>query len=317
MPAMKAAARFAISAFILATAFVPPLCAQGSSQNQSPEIDAVKQGMQMERDGKLNDALALYENSLKTMPKSYALNLATGGVLDLLGRNGEARDYFEKAVASADSPQYKAMAQRSIAMSYAFQADCKQAAAAEEDVFNYYVSTGDFYQQGEMSDEAARVCLDAGDFDAAEKLYRRGRDVGMQEKDIKPARVDLWNFRWENAEARLAARRGNHDEAEKHVAAAKAILDKGTNPEQAPFMPALVGYVDFYGGDYEAALEQFQQANQRDAFIQCMMAQSYEKLGQKDKAIEFYQKAGGALSHNPPAAYAVPLSKKRLAELQN
>lgn len=313
---MKAAARIVLSALALVVG-AAPLCAQGARQNQGPEMDAVKQGMQLQRDGKLNDALTLYENALKTVPQSYALHLAAGGVLDLLGRNDEARREFKTAVATAGTPQYKAMAQRSIAMSFAFQGDCHGAADAEEQVFDFYVGQKDFYQQGEMSDEAARVCLDSGDFDTAEKLYHRGYDVGLQEPDIKPARVDLWNFRWENAQARLAARRGNHEEAEKHVAVAKAIFDKGTNPEQAPFMPALIGYVDFYGEDYKSALDELQKANQRDAFIQCMIAQTYEKLGDKEKAIDLYQKAGSALSHNPPAAYAVPFSKKKLSSLQN
>jgi hypothetical protein len=47
---------------------------------------------------------------------------------------------------------------------------------------------------------------------------------GLKEPDIKPARQDLWNFRWEHAQARIAARRGDQAEAQKHVAAAKAIL---------------------------------------------------------------------------------------------
>jgi hypothetical protein len=46
-----------------------------------------------------------------------------------------------------------------------------------------------------------------------------------------------------------------------------------------------------------------------------MIGQTYEKLGEKDKAIEFYCKAAGATSHNPAAAYAVPFSKKKLASL--
>jgi hypothetical protein len=42
------------------------------------------------------------------------------------------------------------------------------------------------------------------------------------------------------------------------------------------------------------------------------MGQTYEKLGEKDKAMEFYRKASAATSHNPAAAYAVPFSKKKL-----
>jgi tetratricopeptide (TPR) repeat protein len=113
----------------------------------------------------------------------------------------------------------------------------------------------------------------------------------------------------------LRRRRGNQPEAQKHVAAAKASLNKGTNPEQAQFLPYLQGYVAFYSGDYKTALDELLKANQNDPFIECMIGQTYEKLGDKDKAIEFYGKASGAISHNPAAAYAVPFSKKKLASL--
>ena len=41
-----------------------------------------------------------------------------------------------------------------------------------------------------------------------------------------------------------------------------------------------------------------------------MMGQTYEKLGEKDKAVEYYRKASTAISHNPASAYAVPFAKK-------
>ena len=46
-----------------------------------------------------------------------------------------------------------------------------------------------------------------------------------------------------------------------------------------------------------------------------MIAQTYENLGDEEKSIEFYRKAATAIAHNPAAAYAVPLSKKKLASL--
>jgi tetratricopeptide (TPR) repeat protein len=110
-------------------------------------------------------------------------------------------------------------------------------------------------------------------------------------------------------------RRGNLSEAQDHVTAAKAILDKGAIPEQAQFFPYLRGYVGFYGQDYKTAMEELLTANQNDPFIQCLLGQTYEKVGEKDKAIESYRKAAAAIAHNPPAAYAVPFAKKRLASL--
>lgn len=311
---------FALSILLASSA----LFAQGPAERQQPEF--IKQGRQLMREGKLDEALALYRRTLQSSPNStnsIDANIAAGNVLDLMGRGSEARNYFEKAIDSAGTPEGKAMAERSLAISYAFEANCPKAGEYERRVFEYYGTLKNFFQQGEVADEAARTCIDASPerrganagLDAAARWYRLGHDTGLKEPDIKPDRVDLWNFRLEHAEARLAARRGDQTEAQKHVAAAKAILDKGKIPQQAQFFPYLEGYVAFYGGDYKSALADFLKSNQNDPFVQCMTARTYEKLGDKAKAIDSYREAAAAISHNPPAAYAVPFAKKRLAAL--
>jgi tetratricopeptide (TPR) repeat protein len=311
---MKATISAIPRSFLVLSAFLTPLLAQTpGGQPQQPEF--IRQAQQLMREGKLDDALALYRETLQASPNSVPANIAAGSVLDLKGQVEEARKYFAKAIEAADTPEHRAMAQRAMAMSYAFEGNCTKTIGYEWQVFDYYGSVKNLYQQGEIADEAARVCIDSGDLDTAYHWYQVGHDTGLKEPDIKAARQDLWDFRWEHAQARIAARRGNQSEAQKHVAAAKAILDKETNPEQALFFPYLKGYVAFYGGDYKAALEELLKGNQNDPFIQCMIGQTYEKLGDKDKALEYYRKASAAISHNPPAAYAVPFSKKRLALL--
>lgn len=286
--------------------------AQAPAQQQQQQPEFIRQGQQLMREGKLEEALTLYRQTLRTSPESLPANVAAGNVLDLMGRGEEARKYFAKAINAADTPEHKAMAQRAMAMSYAFEGNCKKTVEHEQQVFDHFGGAKNFFQQGEIADEAARVCLDSGDLDAAYKWYKVGHDTGLEEPDMKPARKDLWEFRWEHAQARIAARRGEQAEAQKHVAAAKAVLDKGTNPEQAQFFPYLKGYVAFYAGDYKAALEELQKANQNDPFIQCLIAQTYEKLGEKEKSVECYRKAAAAVAHNPSAAYGVPLAKKKL-----
>ena len=311
---MKATVAPILCGFLAFSVSVAPILAQAPvSQQEQPEF--VKQGQQLMREGKLDAALALYRQTLQISPNSLPANLAAGSVLDLMERGEEARQYFVKAIQVADTPEHKAMAQRATAISYAFEGNCKKTIQYEQQVFDYYGSVKNFFQQGEIADEAARVCIDSGDLDTAYDWYQKGHETGLKEPDIKPARQDLWEFRWEHATARIAARRGNQAEAQKHVTAAKTILDKGTNPEQAVFLPYLQGYVAFYAGDYKTALEELLKANQNDPFIQCMIGQAYEKLSANDKAIESYRKASTAIAHNPGAAYAVPLAKKKLALL--
>ena len=71
-----------------------------------------------------------------------------------------------------------------MAMSYAFEGNCDKTIEYEQQVFDFYGSVKNFFQQGEIGDEAARVCLDSGDLNTASKWYEIGRDTGLKEPDI-------------------------------------------------------------------------------------------------------------------------------------
>lgn len=249
-----------------------------------------------------------------------------GSRLDWEGKGLEARKVFQKAIDTAPTPAAKANAQRAMAMSWAFEGNCKKTAEYEEMVIAYWKTQEQsepetaFYQQGEMANEAARVCIDNGDLDAAYDLYKKGRELGLKQPNIPRARKDLWDYRWEHAQARIASRRGNKAEAEKHIDAAKAALadmkdaDAKLYEQQAAFLPYLTGYVALYTGDYKSALADFEKSNQNDAFIQCLIGMTYEKLGNETKAMEAYRKAAETRGHNPPAAFAHHLTRNKLAK---
>ncbi len=296
-----------------ATALVMALSLPAQTQPAQTQPDFLRQGRQLIQEGKAEDALGLYQAILKSTPDSLPANNAAGSLLDWMGRGDEARKYFSKTIDIAPDAKAIAAAQRAMAMSWAFSGNCKKTVGFEQLVYQYYVTINDFYQQGEVADEAARVCLDAGDLDTAYQWYLTGHLAGLRQPDITPDRKSLWAFRWEHAQARIAARKGNQTEADKHVNAAQALIDSDSEVAkgQARFLPYLVGYVAFYRGDYEAALAQFAKADQSDPFIQCMLGDTYEKLGRKDAALAAYRKAAATTSHNPPAAYARPYAAKR------
>jgi len=282
-----------------------------SAQAPGDPGDFIKQGQALARLGKPDDALTMYRNALTLAPNSYPANSGAGVALDLKGDYAEARKYFARAIAVAQSAD-KIRALRDMAISYAFDRNCKDASTYARQAYDLELAARDFYNAGEVADEAARICIDAGDLDSASNWYRTGHDAGLREPDIKPDRRDLWEFRWEHAQARVAARRGDQAGAKQHVEAARSVLAKGDNPQQEQYLPYLEGYVAFYGGDYKTALRQFQQAAQNDAFILCMVAQTYEKLGRESDAMDYYRRALAFTTHNPPVAYARPLARKKV-----
>jgi tetratricopeptide (TPR) repeat protein len=273
--------------------------------------DLVLQGQKLSRDGKLDDALALYRQALDKSPDLYEGHLASGIALDLKGNYTEAHEHFTKAIelAPADS---KPQAQRAMAVSYVFEGNTFKAAEFDLQVFNVRLAKNDSVGAAEICNELGRIYLDAGDPDHAYKWYKMGYNTMTHKPDLSDADKNLWLFRWESAQARVAARRENPDEAKQHVAAAKVALGEAKNPEQMKFYPYLTGYVAFYTGDPKVAITELQNADQHDPMVLALIAQAHEKLGDTAQAKVAYQKVLESMVHNPANAYARPLAKKKL-----
>jgi tetratricopeptide (TPR) repeat protein len=246
--------------------------------------------------------------------------------LDSEGRTADARAIAQQVIDTASSPAARAAANRFIAMSYAFDGDCAKTVEHEEKVIDYWKTREQaepqnaFYQQGEMANEAARVCIDLGQLDVAERHYRRGTELGLKEPEPKTHPKSLWDYRLAHALARLAARRGDAAEAKRQVAEARRILD--ADPKMAAaqerFYPYLTGYVALYTNDLGTAESDLTKAlaiqgNQNDPFMHVLLATTYEKMGQPDKAKALYEKAYTlATAHNPPSAFARPYARKKI-----
>jgi tetratricopeptide (TPR) repeat protein len=238
----------------------------------------------------------------------------------------QARVLFQAVIDQASEPADLAAAQRRMAMHYGFMGDCANAVRYEEMVISYWVTREDaepqnaFYQEGEMANEGARVCIDSGDLDTAERMYRRGYMLGLMEPEPRTHPKSLWDFRLAHALGRIAARRGDKAEAERQVALARQALDSdpAMAEQQERFFPYLAGYVALYTGDLAAAERTFTQlleirGNQSDPFMNSLLGMTYERMGRQAEAEEIYRKAYDlARAHNPPAAFARRFTRAKL-----
>jgi tetratricopeptide (TPR) repeat protein len=100
---MRVSIRAIASALFIMLGSLAPLFAQAPAQQEQPEF--VKQGQYLIREGKPEEALALYRQTLQASPDSLVANVAAGSVLDLMGKSEEARKYFTKAIDVADTPE--------------------------------------------------------------------------------------------------------------------------------------------------------------------------------------------------------------------
>src|SRR5256885_16385132 len=116
---MKATIAVIPRAFLVLSASLAPLLAQTpSTQQQQPEF--IREGQQLMREGKLDDALALYRRTLETSPNSVAANIAAGGGVGLPGGGQEGPEDFAPGIGGAETPRHKGKARNAKGMSYGF-----------------------------------------------------------------------------------------------------------------------------------------------------------------------------------------------------
>ncbi len=302
-----------ISMLCITTAAIAqqPAAPQAPAPAPGSPADLVQQGRKLSRDGRQDDALVLYQRAVVTSPDLYDAHLAMGIAFDLKGDYGQAQEHFTKAIegAPADSKQ---QALREMAVSYVFTGDAFKAAKSELEVFNARMAKNDLIGGAEICNELARIYLELGDSDHAAKWYGMGYQTASHKEDLTDADKNLWLFRWESAQARVAARRGQADEARQHVAAARAALDKANNPDQQRFFPYLTGYVAFYTGDNKTAIADLLKADQHDPLILALLGEAYEKTGDAATAKTYYHKVLDVNSHNAMNGIARPLAQKKL-----
>jgi tetratricopeptide (TPR) repeat protein len=291
-----------------------PQASQPAQSKTAEAMELVKQGQKLSGAGKEDEAIALYQRALELDPDLYDPQLYMGVALDLQGKYPEAHQHLAKAIELA-SEQQTTQALRVMAVSYAFERNTDKASEYERRAFDLQSNWKKYDDAAGTANELARIYLESGDIDNAFQWYQTGRQTGLKKPNITEAEKDLWTFRWEAAEARIAARRGNKQEAQQHLAVLKSILDKNDNPDQARFYPYLAGYVALYTEDYKTAIAELQKAEQKDPFVLCLLAQAYEKSGDKAQAVSYYQQVLTINLHNPSNAFARPLAKEKLTQL--
>jgi tetratricopeptide (TPR) repeat protein len=246
--------------------------------------------------------------------------------LDRDGETTRARAIYQSVLDTTSDARAKAAVQRSMAMSYAFDGDCANTVKYEQMVIEYWKTQESvdpqnaFYQEGEMANEGARVCIDSDDLDAAEHWYREGYRMGLLEPEPRTHPKSLWDYRLAHALARIAAHRGNADEAQRHIAEARHALDSDPKMAEAQeqYFPYLVGYVALYTNDLVTAERELTKSMglmQNDPFQVVLLGMTFEKKGDQAKATELYQKAFDmATGSNPPNVHSRAFTRKKLGK---
>ncbi|HEY2904739.1 MAG TPA: tetratricopeptide repeat protein [Vicinamibacterales bacterium] len=274
-------------------------------------LELVKQARKLNSEGKQDAAIAMYQEALQRSPDLFDAHYGLGIALDLAGRFADARQHFAKAIAIAPE-EGKNQAITAMAVSYAFAGDAKGSSTFYRQLYDRQMASDTYGGAAETANALGRVYLESGDLDNALKWYQTGYETVRRQRDLPGPLVDLSEMRWAHARARIAARKGDAEHARAEMATAKAILDKGTNPDENIQYPYLAGYVNLFLGSYAAAVSELQQANQQDPFVLVLLAQAYEKSGDAAKAHDTYEKVIASNAHNVNNAFARAMARKKI-----
>ncbi|MFP5379914.1 MAG: tetratricopeptide repeat protein [Vicinamibacteria bacterium] len=275
----------------------------------------VEAGRGLVMEGRLDEGEARYREALAADPDHFDALLSLGIVLDLKAQYGEARQHLQRAIDVAPEDRRR-QALVTMAISYAFERDIDGALTFYQPVFDAQVAAGDMTGAGASANAIGRIFLEAGEGRLARDWYERGFALSRQQTNQAEADLLLWDLRWLHAEARIAARLGDIDEARRHVAAFETMMRRrGRLDEDLAIYQYLKGYVGLYAGDYAVAIEELSKGNLEDPFITDLLGRAYEGAGDLARAREFYQLTLTRNGHSIQNAFARPHAAARLAVL--
>ncbi len=296
-----------LAAFVLAAA--PRQVADETKQN-------LALAQKMIQSGDVAGAVTFLEKVVAGAPQSAEAHLALGRALDLDGKNKAARQHLEQAI-SLSTNVTRTQALAAMGVSWAFEAKADEAARYYQRIFDAQMQANDRGGAAGSANALGRIYLESGDLAKAEQWYRTGYETAKQIPELPANQAALWAMRWHHALGRLAARRKNAAAAAEHAAQVKALLEKVDSDNQRPFYPYLLGYIAFYAGDVRRAVDELLQGDQRDPFVLGLIAQAYEKLGDRVKAREYYEMVMAVPSHSINTAFARPKARAFLARSAN
>jgi tetratricopeptide (TPR) repeat protein len=294
-------------AVLLAAAVSLAVAQQPADQTK----ENLTQAQKLMESGDVAGAVTLLQATVKAAPQSSEAHLALGRALDLDGDHKTARRHLEQAISLAtDSNRNQALS--AMGVSWAFESKPDEAARYYQRIFDAQTQAKDRGGAAGTANALGRIYLESGNLDKAEQWYRTGHETAKQIPELPENQIALWEMRWHNAQGRIAARRKNASAAAEHAKLAKSALDKSGNKNQQAFHPYLLGYIAFYGGQYKQAIDDLLQGDQQDPFILGLIAQAQEKLGDRLKAREFYEKVMAVPFHSINTAFARPRARAYL-----
>lgn len=271
--------------------------------------------------GKYDAAMPYFEAALKLDNGTARAYSFLGNCFLLKENYAQARENFQAAISKVGPDASPFQPFFGITFSYLYEGKPEPALKNEEEFLARYLRNGSTtgpngFPAVWIYNNMARINLEFGNTAEAIRLYEEGYKT-VPGSSIDSTQKLVWYGRLFHGKARTLARMGKHEEAWKMAEQIKQMIESGgkEGEEYWDSYHYVAGYVKLESGDYAAAAEHLEQANQSDPFHKLLLARANLKLGKKDYALEIYRDIAKFSTSNMERALAYPEAKKMVAQL--
>ncbi len=271
--------------------------------------------------GKYDAARPYFEAALKLDNGTARVYSLLGNCLLLKENYAQARENYQAAISKVGPDASPFQPFFGITFSYLYEGKPEPALKNEDEFLARYLRNGSTtgpngFPPVWIYNNMARIQLEFGNTTEAMKLFDKGYET-VPGSSIDSTEKLVWYGRLFHGKARALARMGQHEEAWQIAEQIKQMIENG-GKEGEQYWQAyyyVAGYIKLESGDYKAAAELLEQADQTDPFQKLLLARANLKLGKKDYALEIYRDIAKFGTSNMERALAYPEAKKMVAQL--
>ena len=299
LPALAAAAARPTSTVTSAASQAPAPAADKPSAQASDPRQLAAQARRLTTSGKIDEAVALFNNALGS--GSRTLRRAPGP----RDRARPAGPVRARARAPQSGPGRCRPRIRAARRSPPWLCrTCSRATRPKPPSITRSSSTSRWRNRPSMAPPAPRT-PSAGCSSRPGTSTRRRPGIGRASRPrrklpgLPQDQVDLWEMRWLHGQSRLAARRGRGrrpSATRRPCRRWSPRAEKTRNRNRSCSISSAT--TRFHLGDLDRAIAELSRADQADPFILALLAQTYEKKGDRVKAKEYWNKVLGLYGHS-------------------
>jgi len=267
------------------------------------------------KQGKFDESIDAYKKALSLDPDFLAAHIGLGTNLIFKGKADEGRKEFQKFYNMAHDDGERQYVIQAIAASYIYEGKFEKAMQELQELHSIVEKNNNLIEMAYSVNLMADLLLETGKLVEAEMKYLKSVELiekseiasKEQKNDVKQGLLF--------DEAHIALKKDDVITAKAKADEYRKQIEIDNNPLEMQTSHELVGMIALHEKRYDDALQELQQANQRNPRNLCRMAKAYQGKGDKVKAKEFWTKAANFNEISINYAYIHNKAKKKLAEM--